>query len=367
MGDLDMLRILIVDDEPWARKVVRSLAKFDDMDMQVIGEADDGINALEMIEELSPDIVITDMRMPGMDGVELLRDIRERYPYIHIIAMSGYNDFIYLKEAIRSRAVEYLLKPINPAELNKALEQAKSLIERERKNALTGYGTLHLFEDSLLLNEYLAKRSKLFECLLTLEVSSIETQVNELKVTCNKAQNISVKELQSKILHDFTENLEEFMIKNDIELGLIRENEIEQVNNDDINATFDQILKMYIKVIHSILDKRKNKNKLDLQEVATYIELNYMEPLTLDLLANRFYVSKEHLSRSFKGAIGITVNEYLIKIRMNKASSLLKDSVMPIKDIVSLVGYDDVAYFYRVFKKFYGLAPGEYRDKKIST
>jgi two-component system response regulator YesN len=112
-----MYRVLVVDDEPWSRQVARALGAWAAMDLEIVGEAEDGAAALRLIEKLQPHIVLTDMRMPSIEGAELLKAFSERYPAIKLIVMSGYQDIEYLRQSIRSRAVEYLLKPIDPEEL----------------------------------------------------------------------------------------------------------------------------------------------------------------------------------------------------------------------------------------------------------
>ena len=119
-----MYNVLIIDDEPWARKVIRKLGHWEQLDLEVIDEACDGVEGVEKIDALRPHIVITDMRMPGLDGSALLKTVNDQYEDMMIIAMSGYNDFIYLKQAIKSSAVDYLLKPVNPDELNEALRKS---------------------------------------------------------------------------------------------------------------------------------------------------------------------------------------------------------------------------------------------------
>src|SRR5665647_984121 len=96
-----MYKVMIMDDEPWSRKVIIQLGEWDKLALTIIGEAEDGTQGLRMIAELTPDIVVTDMRMPGIDGVELLKALNDKHPLLKIIVMSGYDDFVYLKQAIQ--------------------------------------------------------------------------------------------------------------------------------------------------------------------------------------------------------------------------------------------------------------------------
>lgn len=115
-----MLRILIADDEVSIIQLIRKLIR-PELGPEIVGEATDGKSALALIEQTHPDIVITDIRMPGISGIDLLRTARERGISTEFIIISGYKDFCYAKDAIRYGVAEYLLKPIRADELNGAL------------------------------------------------------------------------------------------------------------------------------------------------------------------------------------------------------------------------------------------------------
>lgn len=96
-----MIKLLVVDDEIWIRERISKEIPWESVQAEVVGTAEDGQEALEMAEELEPDIIITDIRMPGFDGIELLRELRKKSLDIKVILLSGYNDFSYAKEAIK--------------------------------------------------------------------------------------------------------------------------------------------------------------------------------------------------------------------------------------------------------------------------
>jgi two-component system, response regulator YesN len=119
-----MYKVVVVDDEVWVRKGIIEAVNWEKLDLECIGEAADGDEAFSMVQAGHPDIVIMDMRMPGMDGIELMKTISGNDPNIIIIIVSGYADFEYAKEAVRNRVFDYLLKPINTQELNDILSKA---------------------------------------------------------------------------------------------------------------------------------------------------------------------------------------------------------------------------------------------------
>ena len=118
-------KILIVEDEFLLRQGIKNLVHWEQEGFQVVGETNNGKEALQLIESLHPHLVITDIVMPIMDGIELTGIIQERYPEIKVIVLSSYSDFEYIKSAMKNGAEDYLLKPtMNPDSLLKAVQSA---------------------------------------------------------------------------------------------------------------------------------------------------------------------------------------------------------------------------------------------------
>lgn len=120
-----MIRVLIVEDEPHAQRRLKNMIERLDGDFRIVGAALDGEAALEILKTTPCDVVFTDIRMPIMDGEELMRRVRERYPEMMLVVLSGYSDFQYVSEAVRAQAVDYLLKPLTEAALAPLLTTIK--------------------------------------------------------------------------------------------------------------------------------------------------------------------------------------------------------------------------------------------------
>lgn len=129
-----MLSAMIVDDEYWVRISIREQAQWEDMGIDRIYEAKDGKEAIEAAIKNKPDIMIIDMRMPVMDGRELLNRICEQLPDTKVIVLSGYSDFNYMQEAVKCGAFSYLLKPVKTNELNDTLFKAVSKILKSKND-----------------------------------------------------------------------------------------------------------------------------------------------------------------------------------------------------------------------------------------
>lgn len=126
--------VIIAEDE---ELLLHSLAKkIENMEVnfEVIGKAQTGIQAYDLVKQVSPDLVITDIKMPEMDGITLIQKIRDNYPMVDFIITSGFSDFEYAKSAIHLQVSEYLLKPIDPEELEDALTKLKNKYEIQQSS-----------------------------------------------------------------------------------------------------------------------------------------------------------------------------------------------------------------------------------------
>lgn len=132
-----MYHVFLADDEPWALMVLKNIIPWTEYGFVVSGEAEDGEQALDRIGRMKPDLVISDIRMPGMDGLKLLRTIREKNWEMEVLLVSGYSDFEYAREALRLGCHGYLVKPVEEKELIEYLEKIKKVLD-EKKNRADG-------------------------------------------------------------------------------------------------------------------------------------------------------------------------------------------------------------------------------------
>lgn len=132
-----MYKAIIVDDMTLVRDAIRLLAQWDTFGIEKIFEADNAQNALEIICHEQPDIIITDMKMPVMDGTQLLKKIEELQIKSKIIVISGFSDYKYTRLAIQAGVIDYILKPIDPQDLNNALAAAVTALETESETSIS--------------------------------------------------------------------------------------------------------------------------------------------------------------------------------------------------------------------------------------
>ncbi|MBD2867436.1 response regulator transcription factor [Paenibacillus arenilitoris] len=348
-----MIKVLIVDDESWTRDIIKAFGEWERLGMEIAGEANDGQEAFRLAEALEPHIVITDMRMPGTDGVRLLEQLNGRYPRMKAVVVSGYDDFQYAKHALRYRAVDYLLKPVDPKELNAALLKCKNELEAAQPER----EPLSLDIDiSYLLASYKPILRSHFNELNREGADAAFRQLAGELERSGMTKPVMLEQVAQELLL----LLKELTAANSLGTGSTQT----AYGRDALASSGDTVLYVasrYDEALERLVAQRKFKNKLNLDEVRLFMQKHYTEPVTLDQLARVFFVSKEYLSKAFKLEYGQTLTDYLLHLRMEKAKEWLADGSIPIKSVAEMAGYEDVAYFYRVFKKHFGIAPGEMR------
>ena len=163
------LRALLVDDEIMIREGFKHLFDWEAHDCQVVGEAADGMEAMNQIDALQPDIVIMDINIPIMNGLKVIQCSRMKHPEIAFVIVSGYDDFSYCREALRLKITDYILKPVNYEEFGACIDNLKIALFRQQLPqeetqgeerpimAITRYLQEHLSEDislSVLAEEF---------------------------------------------------------------------------------------------------------------------------------------------------------------------------------------------------------------------
>ncbi|URJ37167.1 response regulator [Paenibacillus polymyxa] len=354
-----MIRVLIVDDEPWNRDILKTFGTWEQLGMSVVGEAEDGDEAFTLVGELAPHIVITDMHMPGADGVELLQALNNQCPDVKIIVVSGYDDFAYAKHAIRYKAIDYLLKPVNPVELNAVLLKCKNDLEVKLAEQQP--------EATELDYEFFHKLTR-YKQLLRLYFNELNR--DGVNLTCRQV----VQELESygaptphmlgRLVQELLSLLKELSADNGLNTSTAKGGfPLSQAVLSSVEHALEFVSSCYVQELDQLIRQRKYKNKLNLEEVRRYIDSYYAGPITLEQLAKNFFVSKEYMSKVFKQEYGQNVTDYIVERRMEKAREWLANKQISIKAVAEMAGYEDVSYFYRVFKKHFGMAPGEMRKE----
>jgi two-component system, response regulator YesN len=532
------MKALIVDDEKHVRDAIRLLVNWPSFDIDTLLEAEDGESASRIIQEEKPELVFTDMMMPGMGGTGLLEWIHTHSPRSKTVVISGHDDFDLVRTAIKYGGLDYILKPIDPGDLNEAVRKAvetrkreeEALLQQQKRNMevnqikpvywdrmlsnlLDDPGYYEKIKESLIselgyspdctdcriavlsleavpvevsrkfssgmdllyfsltniCNEYLNERKsgyafcrydgpghivllfwrntahaeeevkRIYEGILrTLKARfdfslgcvqafpkgipiSYQDALGALRsrnllkrsgwIHTAHADSVLLKPLP---FGEFEEQLRlairstnEEQMDNAIsawfesisrldyisieqfelwkhELGVFQVRTLKELFGDNLEESkeladaqafplpllddgtlslpaWKERVAAIIKGIAEVYSKSHHEDKHAIYEIAKYIQAHYNEDITLQDIADRFFLSREYISRKFKQEFKENLSDYIGRIRIEKAKLLLLNPASRIAQVAEQVGYQDEKYFSKVFKKMTGFTPGEYR------
>ncbi|MBR3538809.1 MAG: response regulator [Eubacterium sp.] len=412
------MKVFLVDDEVVIREGIRESFPWDDTPYTLVGEAPDGEMALPMIRDTNPDIVITDIKMPFMDGIELCRVLRTQMPWIGIIILSGYDEFEYARQCLQLGVREYLLKPIDSSDLRKILDKVGAQLEEEKKqrehaeslrarmNSNADGRFLKekligsLFSDEAMeadaqnaLNQLHAMGSPVnasFYAVIDAAFSPVE-KGQEAAATLAEGSGGVVHASGSRTgtrlltLGDSARDTEEraYAFASSLAMELERTgcSKIRTGIGDIVEKPAD-ILKSFktARHIRHILEERPDKEPLILgvremgdsagempsviSDAKVYMSQHFCDPnLMLQDVAKAVNMSNSRFSTVFSQQSGQTFTEYLIYLRLNRAKELLRTTDMKNSQIAHETGYNDAHYFSYIFKKNTGITPSEYRQQ----
>ena len=406
-----MLKVFLVEDEFVMREGIKNNIDWASHGYEFCGEAGDGEVAYPMIQKCKPDIVITDIRMPFMDGLELSKLIKKEMPWIEIIILTGFEEFAYAKEAIKLGVAQYLSKPISGDELLQELDQLAEKIREKKREQEVREQYQREMEENVQKNrkdffKYLVTGSKtpveLLEMAdhLELDISAIWYNIVLVQI---KSTRHARDEFSSSIVEAeeflkvggsdevvyFVEEFFRGVGTNALKSGIFRQYIVmdayfcvsdflesihvgkEQVAAPDLNSGIVGDEKEAMDYVQGILQKAVNLREQRatdryrdvIEQVMHYIGENYAEEdLSLNTVASYVNFSPNHLSTIFSQQTGQTFIKYLTDYRMGKAKELLRCTGEKSSAISLLVGYKDAHYFSYLFKKTQGMTPTQYRN-----
>lgn len=535
------LRVLIADDEYWIRENMKAVIDWEALGLELLPMATDGEDALGKMEEDPADIVITDVNMPYMSGVELMQAIRQRWPSTVIVVLSGYSDFEYVHQALLAGAIDYILKPLNRSKLleviQRAVEQALAQTRRRRERdeeqarlklaasmvsdrdfsqwlhdakrqeqlqsvearlfdyemsfssyrvvlvklpgfmrnlgrgelpqgvaqavyrikaaieKLAGTGSRLVIHDLYHANHFLLV-TEMDEAALKAglparlgewaALSGVKPRVmvsggyfsfRDLRRAYDETRRClaampcwggaqigfapetdkrpvvqrihpdmqhqlmyTAKQRQRERFEDLLEQTGIYRCEKDgwtvMELmhsvnhvvWILRHLSEEAMNAAQLmgldsllellldavdRLEFDQMRSLFGQLLDEFFGPAETAVQSDtmrgiVQRAREYVDAHYDEALSLNALAQRFHVDDSYLSRMFKQQVGCNLMLYLAGKRIAQAKKLLVQKELSITDVAQMVGYDDYAYFSRVFKRMEGKSPRAYREEGLA-
>ena len=371
-----MLKIFVVENEPFIRKGIITYINRKSEEFQVVGEAGDGEIAYPEIIKTEPDILITDIMMPYMNGLELGELLQEKLPDLNLIITSGYREFVYARRAIRIGVVDYLLKPIFEEDLFASIYKAQTEILEDRKYK-------SMTEE---LKWARKRKEELQNGLLSLGQVDIKTwNKNSIEIFLKKGLKKEAKEFTDKYIESAGEdNMESVLfrqyvvidiqlaaisflseLKDDTGLGsLVKDTQEFSSHIKSREETREYIRQMLERCIEIRDSLAGNQHGWMIEKAKGYIQNHFYKDISLNSVADYVGISPNHFSRIFSQETGTTFIDYLTQVRMVHAEEMLRCTNQKISEICEKIGYRDSNYFYTLFKKRYGCTPSAYRKKR---
>ncbi|AGB19716.1 response regulator [Thermoanaerobacterium thermosaccharolyticum] len=346
-----MYKVLIADDESIERKAISIILGKND-NFKLIGEANNGIDVIEKAKNLNPDVILMDIKMPGMDGIKATKEILKTNPSIKTIIITAYDEFQYAQQAIKIGAIDYLLKPVRPDDLMESIYKA---VLYKTQNSLP--------INSVNLKTYLEinKNVVLFEKIKIGDKMALKIEINKLIEEHLSITSDDIKEFTTILFFkivDFISSKNDFI--EDKLLKLCDEFSAEISKLESI-AQIKKLIYDYIDIVFNIIILYKPYKPSLIKEALKYIDENYNKNITLEDVAKYVHLNPQYLSRYFKKTMNMNFVDYISKIRINSSKKLLSETDLSINSIALKVGYTDQSYFCKVFKKIEGISPNKFR------
>ena len=353
------MKLMIVDDEKLLRNGFRHMTDWASKGIEIISEAMNGEDALEKLQHVEPDVVLTDINMPVMNGIELTKRIKTLYPHIIVVILSGYDNYDYIRDSMKNGANDYLLKA--SIDVDDIYEMLQKLHIEEKNNFLSsanspGEETPMVFDDQKIINFIELKQFQ----YLTDYVINVLRENEECPIS-------SLQDILRDLLFFIQFHLDRL---NALSTYLKRR---KYLHSSSVNMITDMASAIdWVSLVLSEITKNcesgASQHKTKVNEIIAIITDDYANPdLTLSFIAEKLFLNKNYLCDIFKAETGATINQYIATTRINAAKELIRQGQWSLTMISEQVGYKDYNYFSRVFRKKLGISPREYGkmyDKK---
>lgn len=409
--------VIVADDEDELREAVCTMIPWEDYGFRLVGNASNGLDALQLVEKHEPDLLLTDIRMPFISGIELARQVREVRPATNIAFLSGYDDFEYAKQAIQYNIISYMLKPLTLEGLGAELRNIRQKIDAQF--ALFRQSSPRVDEQDLrtamlmplVLDDYPdpdgEAHAEAFarQCGLLRDPDDhpyytvmVSTLLSEDGSNCtDPAFAASVNTLAAKYLR----GVGFFASGKVISVLLGNPSDFEEylhILADEIPQMASRVLNKRCRIgvsraVHSLtalheayrqaMEALRQGDKTEggaqfisdlapavkggsllCQRALDTLDQHYMDAdLSLVSLSGMLDVSPNHLSACIKKYAGETFINILIRKRMEAARDLLSSSPLKIQEVAQRCGYTDQHYFSYCFKKYCGESPNAMRRR----
>ena len=393
-----MWKMAIIDDEAIIRRGIRNALDWEDMGIEIVGEAEDGETGIRLCEDMRPDILLVDICMPFINGLDMIKAVTDIIPDAVIFIISGHGEFEYAREAIKLDVFDFILKPVDEEYLEQRIRKAVDQLNntetsgskkqaRGRKNDYLARKALFTkiingesedIHDTLDAHDFLDRFGIMVIKAIKIDGFSDALVYNEFLI---HTQNIIVEDIISTGFSDFDPSIvcevdnvivAVFPIDDSAAwetiCGKIKAELSGKMSSSRIviAGAIHQDIAGVAGVYRGLLDTVEKESQYS-QTVYTakqYIDQNYSKKdLGLNEVADVVGSNPSYLSKLLKKELQSSFIDYLTKVRISNAMRLMSESLLRINEIADKVGYSTQHYFSAAFKKVIGVSPSSYRSR----
>lgn len=389
-----MYHAMIVDDDEIIRNGLKTLIDWEGQNVMITYVAESGMDAVSYLQRESVDLLITDVSMPEMNGIQLIRNAKKLNPNIKCIIISAYSDFQYVKDAVRLGIENYILKPIDDQELTNTVASTVEKLNTESMEPQEKEG-FFMFQSNIL-SRLLYEEIDEFELMEKAEFIRFNLYAGSYVLCYVKAPSITLPSYFSRKLNslfEYEEGIGAFCIR-DLEENYILILAGKDLQNQDIlmkrriqhnfryleeefGCTFKVTVSDYVDSYTMLPKCYKQARKMQddtlsgstrnslIQKVVDYIQEHYMDEINLKTIACEFGMNAFYLGQLFKESVNTNFTDYITELRIQKAKGLLQEDTYKVWEVSQMVGYSNTNYFYTLFKRKTGLSPAAFRNQSI--
>lgn len=351
--------MLIVDDDRTTRYMLKRYKKWEDYGLSIADEAGDGKEALRKLAAHHYDLLLTDIKMPGMDGIELLKELKLLQWDICVIFLSTHSDFNYAKQGIRWGVFDYMTKPIDEQILTETLRRVKKHLDdkyvnriAEDKDAIGDeLSQFHPRNDVKALTALLLAGSPLAK-------EEARRVLNEIELI-HGCDAIKIGRLLDNIVIEIREGIHSVFPWLEKVEGGERGGPVLLTDNPDLIR--EHYLDFFPRMLEVIKKYELHQTNGIVKRTCNYIISHVESNITLDSVAQEINVSKDYIGRLFKQKTGCNFHDYVTKIKMEHAKYLLRTGEFKNYEISEKLGYRTSHYFSQLFKEYSGYTPSMFR------
>ena len=347
-----MKKLVVIDDEYLVIEGIRVMLKRIGKDYELVGSASDGQTALELIENVHPDVVFVDIRMPGLSGLEVIEHFYKKYPDMIFVLVSAYKEFEYARKGMELGVHSYLDKPVTMDKLKNTLEKIDEEFQERPDNTDV--------EHQRVIQDLRLSINAIVELINDSSTENWEEEVQRIQLLLKKANyNLSeYKEESYKLTMAASAAFYEKWKQYEHDFNFPLFNNIEELQT--IEEVEEYVFLILQRIFEKISVRKIGRSHRVITQILDYINQNYSQDFGLNEMAEMVHMNHAYLSILFKDEVGISFVRYLTQIRMAHAKELLLKGEK-VQDVSVAVGYNNYRYFCNIFKKEEGVTPMQFK------